>query len=81
MSTEVKEAAMESSRMPDAPEHEGTTEEAVPETGNPGLPAEDLDDRALDEVADDGSDLREDQAKAAIEPPFTPEEEDSDLLG
>ncbi|MBA3552824.1 MAG: hypothetical protein H0W27_08155 [Actinobacteria bacterium] len=72
---------MESSLVPDAPEQEGTIEETVPETGDPGHSKEGLDDRALDEVADDGSDLREDQAKAAIEPPFTPEEEDSDLLG
>ncbi|CAN5134799.1 hypothetical protein BH20ACT24_BH20ACT24_05150 [soil metagenome] len=72
---------MESSLVPDAPEQEGTIEETAPEAGDPGPLGEGLDDRALDEVADDGSDLREDQAKAAIEPPFTPEEEDSDLLG
>ncbi|MBA3728172.1 MAG: hypothetical protein H0W94_03035 [Actinobacteria bacterium] len=72
---------MESSRVPDAPEQEGTAEETVPETGDPGLLAEGPEDQALNEVADDGSDLRDDPPKSATEPPFGPEVEDADLLG
>lgn len=72
---------MESSLVPDAPEQEATIEEAVPEAGDPGPLEEGLGDGALDEVADDGSDLRDDRARAATEPPVTPEDEDADLLG
>lgn len=72
---------MQSSLVPDAPEEEGTLEETAPEAGDPGPLEEALDDGRWTKVADDGSDLRDDRARAATEPPFTPEDEDADLLG